>query len=81
MASVFRAPKPVVVPAAPSPAPAPAADPAAASAAEADRAAETARVENRTRARQGVGGTIATSARGVLAPLPLSLARKSLLGE
>ncbi|MEI6158824.1 MAG: hypothetical protein WCP77_03225 [Roseococcus sp.] len=76
MAGLFRAPKPVVVP--PQPAPAPtAAEPASVSA----QAAEAARVENRATARQGIGGTIATSARGVLAPLPIALTRKSLLGE
>ena len=34
----------------------------------------------RTRAARGIAGTIVTSDRGVLAPLPL-VARKSLLGE
>lgn len=82
MAALFRAPKPVVVPAPPPPAPPPAPAAAAAEAeAEAERAAENARVENRSRARQGIAGTIATSARGVLEPLPFALTRKSLLGE
>lgn len=72
MAGLFRAPKPVVAP--PQPV-APTPEPAAASA----RANETARTENR--ARQGIAGTIATSARGVLAPLPIAVTRKSLLGE
>lgn len=72
MAGLFRAPKPVVVPPqAPAPAPEPAAPPAA-------QVAEAARTEARATARQG---TIATSARGVLAPLPVALTRKSLLGE
>lgn len=72
MAGLFRAPKPVVVP---PPAPTPDAAPAQAPAAEA------ARQESRSSARQGLAGTIATSARGVLAPLPVALTRKSLLGE
>jgi len=45
------------------------------------QAAETARTENRAAARGGIAGTIATSARGVLTPLPIALTRKSLLGE
>ncbi|UPY36603.1 hypothetical protein [Sediminicoccus sp. KRV36] len=45
------------------------------------QAADAARVETRAAARQGVAGTIATSARGVLTPLPIALTRKSLLGE
>ena len=75
MAGLFRAPKPVVVPpqpAAPTPEPPPV---------SATQATEVARTENRASARQGIQGTIATSARGVLAPLPLALTRKSLLGE
>lgn len=76
MGGLFRAPKPVVVPA-PTPQPSP--EPV--SPAVADGAAEGARIEARQRARQGLSGTIATSARGVLAPLPLPVARKSLLGE
>lgn len=49
----------------------------------ADRAEAEARQRNLDRARRGVGGTIATSGRGVLEPLPAALAasRKSLLGE
>ncbi|WPB84569.1 hypothetical protein [Sediminicoccus rosea] len=77
MAGLFRAPKPVVVPPqapAPSPEPAPVATPPA-------QAAEAARTQSRAGARQGIQGTIATSARGVLAPLPVALTRKSLLGE
>lgn len=73
MAGLFRAPKPVVVPpqaAPPTPEPAPAA-----------QAAEAVRQDSRASARQGIQGTIATSARGVLTPLPLALTRKSLLGE
>lgn len=76
MAGLFRAPKPVVVPPEPiAPPPQQQTSQAAATA----QAAETARSENR--ARNGLAGTIATSARGVLTPLPLALTRKSLLGE
>lgn len=75
MAGLFRAPRPVVIPPEPAPAPAPAApEPAQAS-------AEATRIAGRAAARQGLAGTIATSARGVLAPLPMTLTRKSLLGE
>ena len=78
MAGLFRAPKPQVVPPRqPAAAPASTPDPIVASA----QAAETARTENRAAARGGIAGTIATSARGVLAPLPIALTRKSLLGE
>lgn len=75
MAGLFRAPKPVVVP------PQPAAAPAAPAPEPAQAAAEATRIAGRTAARQGIAGTIATSARGVLAPLPVTLTRKSLLGE
>jgi len=49
----------------------------------ADDAEAEARRRNLARNRTGLGGTIATSGRGVLAPLPAALAaaRKSLLGE
>jgi len=78
MAGLFRAPKPQVVPPAQPAAPLAAApEPVVASA----QAAETARTENRAAARGGTAGTIATSARGVLTPLPIALTRKSLLGE
>ena len=73
MGSLFSAPKPVRIDP-PAPPPQPAA-PAAASI-EAD-----ARNENRLRARRGLGGTITTSARGVLTALPDALPRRSLLGE
>jgi hypothetical protein len=73
MGGLFRAPKPVVV--APPQAPAPAAETPTP-----DQAAQQARTEARALAARGRPGTIATSARGVLAPLP-SLVRKSLLGE
>lgn len=49
----------------------------------ADQAEADARQRGLERARRGVGGTIATSGRGVLEPLPAAFAagRKSLLGE
>lgn len=72
MGGLFRAPKPqVVAPEPPPPAP-PAPDPQ--QVAQADRAAA------RARAALGLAGTIATSDRGVLAPLPAA-PRKSLFGE
>ena len=59
------------------------ADSAAADTGAADRAEADARRRGRERVRRGLGGTIATSGRGVLAPLPDAFAatRKSLLGE
>ncbi|EFH13244.1 hypothetical protein [Teichococcus cervicalis] len=75
MGGLFRAPKPVVVRTEPVPASPPAPSPEA--------VAQTARLESQDRARRGLAGTIATSARGVLEPLPPGLAgsRKTLLGE
>ena len=73
MGGLFRAPKPVIV--APPPAPAPAVETPTP-----DQAAQQARTEARALSARGREGTIATSARGVLAPLP-AVARKSLLGE
>lgn len=78
MAGLFRVPKPVVIP---PPAPPPPPQTAAASAATRDAEAETARVESRARARGGIAGTVATSARGVLMAAPFAATRKSLLGE
>lgn len=78
MAGLFRAPKPVVVPPQPTPAPA---TPPPELALAASQATEAARIEARSTARQGIAGTIATSARGVMAPIPLAVTRKSLLGE
>lgn len=79
MAGLFRAPKPVVVP---SPTPQPtSAETATVAAASHDAEAEAARIENRAHARGGIAGTVATSARGVLAPAPIAATRKSLLGE
>jgi hypothetical protein len=73
MGGLFRAPKPMVVAPPQPPAPAPETP-------TPDQAAQQARTEARALAARGREGTIATSARGVLAPLP-GLARKSLLGE
>ncbi|HWL81361.1 MAG TPA: hypothetical protein VNR89_10425 [Roseomonas sp.] len=76
MGGLFRAPKPVVVTAT-EPVASPPAGP------NPDAAEQTARTENQERSRRGLAGTIATSARGVLEPLPPGLAgaRKTLLGE
>jgi uncharacterized protein with von Willebrand factor type A (vWA) domain len=57
------------------------ADAAAAAQASADAAAEAARRKSLERARRGLAGTIATSARGVLDPVPGIAQRKNLLGE
>jgi len=72
MGGLFSAPKPVVIAQPTPPAPAPAPPP--------EEVGETARAEARARSLRGRPGTIATSARGVLEPLP-GLARKTLLGE
>lgn len=72
MGGLFRAPKPVVIE--PPTPPATMAPPPAAA-----QVAEAIRVEARERSRGGLAGTIATSPRGVLTPI--SVARKSLLGE
>jgi biotin carboxyl carrier protein len=83
MGGLFRAPQPVEIAAPPS-------EPqqqqtVAQAQAQATAAAEAATTEARAasvvRARRGLGGTIATGARGVLAPLPGIAARKTLLGE
>ena len=79
MGGLFPAPKP----------PAPVADTtatqrdsiAASTQATADAAADEARLQARDRARRGLAGTIATSARGVLDPAPAFAVRKNLLGE
>jgi hypothetical protein len=77
MGGLFRAPKPVVI--APPQAPA---QPAPAPAAAAEETAAASRAEARERARRGLSGTIATSARGVLgARADFAATRKSLLGE
>ncbi|WP_424811455.1 hypothetical protein [Roseococcus sp. YIM B11640] len=81
MASLFRAPKPVVV-APPKAQTAVTQQVAAANTDAAEKsAAEEARVESRNRARSGIVGTIATSARGVLSDPAILTTRKSLLGE
>ena len=73
MGSLFKAPKPVRVdPPVPPPQPIPPAT------ADVVQAAAT---QTRNRALRGIQGTIVTSPRGVLDPLPLGLSRKSLLGE
>jgi hypothetical protein len=69
MGALFRAPRPPADPPAPPPAPDP------------DAAASDARAEALVRSRRGLVGTIATSARGVLAPAFPVAARKILLGE
>ncbi len=74
MGGLFRAPKPVIV--APPPPPQPTLPPPA----PPETVAETARTEARARSLRGRPGTIATSARGVLASLPAP-PRKTLLGE
>lgn len=87
MGGLFKAPKPRVI-APPSPAPALVA-PAPVSVASApppspaaEAAASEARIESRTRAANGLPGTIATSARGLLGSLPdFGATRRSLLGE
>ena len=58
-------------------------DDGAAAGMRADAAEADARRRELDRTRRGLAGTLATSSRGVLAPLPASLAarRKSLLGE
>ncbi|MBL6459163.1 hypothetical protein JMJ55_27965 [Belnapia sp. T6] len=73
MGGLFRAPKPVIVPP-------PAAPPPAAPTPTPEQAGQQAVAESRTRAARGLEGTIATSDRGLLGPLP-TIARKSLLGE
>ncbi|MBR0672857.1 hypothetical protein [Neoroseomonas soli] len=78
MGGLFRAPKPVVIAPATAPDPAPAASPVQA----AEETAAAARSEARERARRGLSGTIATSARGLLgASADFAATRKSLLGE
>jgi hypothetical protein len=74
MGGLLKAPKPAVVAPPPPPPQATAPTPSP------EAVAETARVEARARAQRGRPGTIATSARGVLAALPAA-PRKTLLGE
>ncbi len=77
MGGLFKAPKPVIVPAPMAPAPAPV---VAAAAAAPDQAASEQRMLAQSMAERGLGGLIATSAQGVLAP-GAALPRKTLLGE
>jgi hypothetical protein len=74
MGGLFSAPRPVT---------ASTTTPAASANAAADEAAAArdARLAALERARRGLGGTIATSDRGVLKPRPGTATRKSLLGE
>ena len=73
MGSLFKAPKPVRIdPPVPPPQPT---LPAVADVVQATASA------TRNRALRGIQGTIVTSPRGVLEPLPVGLPRKSLLGE
>jgi hypothetical protein len=82
MGGIFRAPKPTVID---SPAPQAQAETVAQTAAQTsaavDDAGRAARIAAVERARRGIAGTVATSARGVLDPLPLTPQRKTLLGE
>ncbi len=82
MGGLFSAPKPVVIPATPEPVQqAAVTQTAAQTEAAAEDAERQARLRAVERARRGLSGTIATSARGVLAALPDGLSRKTLLGE
>lgn len=82
MGGLFRAPKPVMIEAPPEAARQESvAQAEAATAAAAETAARGERTEATTRARRGIAGTIATSSRGVLDPMPVFAARKTLLGE
>jgi hypothetical protein len=82
MGGLLKAPKPLVM-AEPSPAARTetTAEATAQTAATADTAGREARIRAVERARRGLAGTVATSARGVLDPAPAFAARKSLLGE
>ncbi|TCZ55558.1 hypothetical protein [Roseicella aquatilis] len=75
MGGLFSAPKPVVVQPTPPPDPAP-----AQTTPTPEQQGEAARAVARSRAARGLEGTIATSPRGVLDPLPAA-PRKTLLGE
>jgi hypothetical protein len=77
MGGLFQAPKPTVI----EPTAAEPAATAAKTEAVAEEAGRDARAKALERARRGLAGTIATSARGVLDPLPAFATRKSLLGE
>jgi len=82
MGGLFRAPKPAAIE--PPTASAQAenvADSAAETAAAAEEAGRAARLKAVERARRGLAGTVVTSGRGVLDPMPAFAARKTLLGE
>jgi hypothetical protein len=82
MGGLFRAPQPVMIEAPPEPVQQQSvAQAEAATAAAAETAARAERAQAAARARRGLGGTIATSPRGVLEPLPFLAVRKTLLGE
>lgn len=82
MGGLFRAPQPVVIEAPPAPVQQQSVAQAEAATTEAaETAARTERVQATTRARRGIAGTIATSPRGVLEPMPIFAIRKTLLGE
>ena len=82
MGGLFRAPKPMTIePASPAVQTETVAQAAARTDAAAEDAARAARLRAVERARRGLGGTVATSERGVLAPLPGFATRKTLLGE
>lgn len=81
MGGLFQAPKPVVTATDTESAVEAANAKAAATEAAAEDAARQARQRALDRARRGMAGTIATSARGVLDPAPAFAARKNLLGE
>ena len=85
MGGLFRAPKPVEI--APPPPDSQqqqlqaVAQAQAQVAATAEAEATAARRISASRARRGLPGMIVTGARGVLAPLPTTAVRKTLLGE
>jgi hypothetical protein len=81
MGGLFRAPKPVEIAAPPQQQQQAVAQAQAQVAAAAEAEAAEARLASAARARRGLGGTIVTGPRGVLAPLPTTATRKTLLGE
>ncbi|WP_439598960.1 hypothetical protein [Falsiroseomonas sp.] len=81
MGGLLKAPKPAVSAPDTNAAVETAAAKSAATEATAEETAREARQRALNRARRGLAGTIATSARGVLDPAPAFAARKNLLGE
>ena len=81
MGGLFSAPKPVEIATSPQEQQQAVAQAQAQAAAAAEAEAAEARRAAAARARRGLSGTIVTSARGVLAPLPTAATRKTLLGE